>query len=92
MKLRVPEDVVWRDLGEEVVILNLATGIYFSLNKVGRRIWSLIAEQAGSDEVVSKVAQEFEADTSRIQDDFDSLVRELEAEGLVAAYERDSSV
>jgi coenzyme PQQ synthesis protein D (PqqD) len=85
MKLQISDDVVWRDLGEEVVMLNLATGIYFSLDGVGHRIWKLIAQQTAADEVVRSLVEEFDADAARIREDLDSLVYELEAEGLLAS-------
>lgn len=91
MKLHIPDDVVWSDLGEEVVMLNLATGTYFSLNGIGHRIWNLIAQQTSADEVVMSLAEEFDADAAQISRDLDSLVRELEAEGLLASSGRDSA-
>ena len=33
-----------RELGNEIVILNLQTGTYFGLNPVGARLWQLIEE------------------------------------------------
>ena len=36
MKVSIPDDVVFRDLAGEAVILNLASGAYFGINEVGR--------------------------------------------------------
>jgi hypothetical protein len=36
--LRVPDDVLFRDLDGEAVILNLRTGTYFGLDEVGMRM------------------------------------------------------
>jgi hypothetical protein len=38
MTLSIPEDIVFRDLAGEAVILNLGTGMYFGLNAVGTQI------------------------------------------------------
>lgn len=35
MNIRIPRDVVFRDLSGEGVLLNLATGTYFELDEVG---------------------------------------------------------
>ena len=40
----ISEDVVSRDLEGEAVILNLDSGTYFGLDRVGTRIWSLLQE------------------------------------------------
>jgi len=45
--VRIPDDVIFRELNGEAVILNLDNGTYFGLNSVGMRIWQL-CEQHGS--------------------------------------------
>ena len=42
---RIPDEVIFRELDGEAVILNLDTGIYFGLDAVGTRIWRLIEER-----------------------------------------------
>ncbi|PYO19380.1 MAG: hypothetical protein DMD85_18645 [Candidatus Rokuibacteriota bacterium] len=39
--IRIRKDVVFRELEGEMVLLNLATGVYFGLDPVGTRIWTL---------------------------------------------------
>jgi len=41
----IPDDVLFRELDGEAVLLNLKTGIYFGLNPVATRMWQLIVEQ-----------------------------------------------
>ena len=41
--LVVPEDVIFRELDGEAIILNLASGIYFGLDAIGTRMWALFA-------------------------------------------------
>ncbi len=45
---RIPDEVIFRELDGEAVILNLDTGIYFGLDAVGTRIWRLIEERSRS--------------------------------------------
>ena len=42
--LAVPDDVIFRELDGEAILLNLATGMYFGLDQVGTRLWALITE------------------------------------------------
>ena len=58
-RVTVCDDVVFRALGEESVILSLDTGMYFGLDPVGTRIWTLLADRdlAG---VAETIHQEFE--------------------------------
>jgi hypothetical protein len=78
-------DVIFRDLGGEAVLLDLASGRYFGLNPVGTRIWTLLAEGATVDAVVAALTQEFDGDPAAIARDVDELVAELAARGLVVA-------
>ena len=38
------EDVVWRNLQGESVLLDLKSGVYFGLDTVGTRIWTLLQD------------------------------------------------
>src|SRR4051812_12299454 len=37
-------DVVWREIDGEVVLLNVATGLYYGLDAVGSNIWRRLGE------------------------------------------------
>ena len=43
-KLFVPPHVISRRVGDEAVLLNLESGIYFGLDGVGKRIWDSLNE------------------------------------------------
>jgi hypothetical protein len=81
-RVTVCDDVVFRLLGEESVILSLDTGLYFGLDPVGTRIWTLLPERdlAG---VAEAIQQEFDAELQQIQQDVLSLVEQLVAKRLV---------
>lgn len=42
--IRVPPHVLARTVGDETVILDLASGSYFGLDPVGARVWQLLAD------------------------------------------------
>jgi hypothetical protein len=84
MNVRIPDDVVFRDLAGEAVILNLATGTYFGLDAVGTRIWHLLAEHGSVERVVEIVLSEYDVDEARLRRDVDALTSELRDRGLVS--------
>ena len=86
MKIKLPKEVVWTKLGEEVAILNSETGTYFGLDPVGSRIWCLMAEGHPIDEVVSKLLLEYQVDEARVRSDLRDLIRELEERALVKVF------
>ena len=83
MKVKLPKEVVWTKLGDEVAILNSETGTYFGLDAVGSRIWCLMAEGCALDEVVAKLLTEFEVDEQRVRSDLHELLEELKERSLV---------
>ena len=76
-RLRIPDDVVFREVAGESMILHLGSGIYFGLDDVGTRAWQLLAEHGSIDAVVPVMAAEFDADASTISADVTALVNEL---------------
>jgi hypothetical protein len=82
-RVAVCDDVVFRALGEESVILSLETGLYFGLDPVGTRIWTLLADRDLA-AVAKTLHEEFDADLSDIEKDVLALVEQLVEKRLVA--------
>lgn len=81
--LRASDDVVFREVYGEAVILNLVTGIYFGLDSVGTRIWQLIEEHHQLSMVLTQLGLEYEASEENLERDLLRLVTELKEKGLV---------
>ena len=80
--ITIPDDVLFRELDGEAVLLNLRTGTYFGLNPVATRMWQLIAEQHSLARVLDTLAREYEADRLVLENDLLELGRQLCASGL----------
>ena len=83
MNIKISDNVVWRDLEGEIVILNLTSGVYFSVDGVGTRIWILMAEQVATEEIVRQLIAEFEVEEAQLRSDMESLVKDLAGQGLI---------
>ena len=53
------------DLAGEAVILNLQTGMYYGLARVGARIWELIREPTRVADVRDAIVLEYDVDPAR---------------------------
>lgn len=62
MKVHIANDIVFRDLAGEAVILNLATGTYFGLDEVGTRIWHLLTQHGSTDQIIPALLAEYAVD------------------------------
>lgn len=81
--LVVPDDVIFRELDGEAIILNLATGIYFGLDEIGTRCWTLLAESGTLRHAAEAMAGEFEVERATLERDLLELAAGLLDKGLV---------
>ena len=82
LKINSP-NVVQDTIDGEVVIVNLKNGSYYSLDKVGADIWSLLERGDPVDRIVEGIAQKYEGAQSEIAGAVQKLVMELQKEELV---------
>jgi hypothetical protein len=83
MLIRIADEVMFRVLGDEAVILNLATNQYFGLNSVGTRLWQLIAEHGSEEKVIEAFLAEYEVEERQLRQDLADLIQQLMQKGLV---------
>jgi hypothetical protein len=78
------EDVVYRELNGEVVLVHLGTDGIYALNETGSRFWELLT--AGQDRVAiqAQLLEEFDVDPAILEAEIDALLVELAHAGLVA--------
>lgn len=77
------KDQVWCEMAGEAVILHLKSGIYYGLNPVGARIWSLIQDPRTVDSVLTALVEEYEVDPNRCEQDLFALLQDLQDRGLI---------
>jgi hypothetical protein len=70
-------------LGDEVVILNLQSGVYYGLDPVGARVWELAQTNQTFSNICQAVVDEFEVEPQQCERDVSDLLREMQAQGLV---------
>jgi len=73
----VTRDQISTDLGDEVVILDLKASMYYGLNAVGARIWSLIQEPRTIEEIRDALVSEYEVEPERCESDLIALLQSL---------------
>ena len=79
----VTKDQVSADLSGEAAILNLKSGVYYGLNPVGARIWSLIQEPKTVTEIKDTLLLEFDTEPEQCEADLFALLNELLSHGLI---------
>lgn len=71
------------ELSGEYVILNLARGMYFGLDRVGARIWALLQEPRTVTQIRDLILEEYDVDPERCESDLLKLLEDLEQQQLI---------
>jgi hypothetical protein len=81
-RVTVKEHVIFRALGDEAIVLNLDGGLYFGLDEVGTRIWTLLETEdlAG---VAAALVDEYDVSRETADVDVAAFVEALTGKGLV---------
>src|SRR4029079_12886064 len=80
---RISDGVVFRELDGEAVLLNLDSGMYFGLDRIGTRIWQLVEQHGRIDPIVTTLVDEYDADATVLREDVARLLGALTEKGLV---------
>lgn len=81
------EDVLFTSMGEDAVLLHVNRGDYYSLNKVGARLWVLADGTRSIDDLATMITEEFEIDREQAEKDIIELAEQLANEELVKVVE-----
>jgi hypothetical protein len=77
------KDQVSCDLAGEAAILSIKNGVYYGLDPVGARIWSLVQEPRAVAEIRNTIIGEYDVEPERCTRDLFGLLERLLAEGLI---------
>jgi hypothetical protein len=77
--------VIHEDLAGEIVLLELATGVYYSLDGVASRIWIFLLAGRTAHEIVTELIHEYDVSREQATGDVDRFFQDLERHGLVEA-------
>jgi hypothetical protein len=72
---------------DEMVIFENDRDAFFGLRGAGRRIWTLIAEDAHTaEDIVQRLCDEFDGDEALIRQDVAETIAKLSDHGLIEAH------
>ena len=88
MRFRINKpSVVYEKFDDELVLINLDSGNYYSFEKVGADIWGFIQSGASENEIIEKISHRYAGSLLTIEDAVKKFLRELKEEGLIVPDE-----
>jgi hypothetical protein len=76
-------DIAAEVIEGEAVIINLATGVYYSLDGVAGTIWRLVSDRLDVASIVNRLVASYEVDMADAERDVRNVLRQLLDEGLI---------
>ncbi len=80
-------DVAFQQIGEEMVLLNLKTGKYFSLDEVAARMWMHLMETHNLQATLEKMLEEYDVERERLQLHLNDFIAQLKSHELITDHE-----
>jgi len=77
------DEVLASAFGEEIVVLNLRSGVYYTLDEVAAKVWTLIASPSRVSAIRDEIVSEYDVDPMRCEHDIRELIQTLASHGLV---------
>jgi hypothetical protein len=78
------DDLYWREVDDEIVVLEVRTSTYLSVNNSGVLLWRILARGATREEAISALVEAYGIDTGSAAADVDRFVDQMRAAGLLA--------
>ena len=82
-KITLSKNVFAQEIDEETIILDSETQEYFSINEIGKVIWSLIEEKKNLAEIKAEMLDMYEVPQEQIEKDVLNFLQALEQKGLI---------
>lgn len=80
----IAPNVATQELDEELILLHLEHGVYYSLDEIGMRFWRLIEEHDGQIAAAyNAMTREFDVTPERLWADIEALVERLVSADLL---------
>jgi len=86
-RLTTGQSVVAAEVDQQAVLLHVDTGVYYGLDEVGARIWSLLAKGQSTSIILTTLIEEYDVDPAEVHHDVSAFIDRLLELGLAQVVE-----
>lgn len=83
-------DVTWRVIEGKCLLLHLGSGIYYTLDEVGRFIWESLDGKRPLGEILDKIVSKYEVEAGTAREDLLAVIKDLLEEDLAGTGEEEA--
>ena len=80
-------NVIFRRLGDEIVLFHLGSDRFYELNGTAARFWELLNGESDGREIQEKMLEEFAVDPAQLAGEAEALLDSLRKEDLISVDE-----
>jgi hypothetical protein len=77
------DEVAAKVIDGEAIIINLTTGVYYSMDSVGGKVWSMVEAHHDISTIAETLAAQFDVASDHCRHDVEELVEQLLNERLI---------
>lgn len=78
------ENLIWRNVDNEVLLLDTVSGHYFSLNDSASKIWNFLAEGNSLEQAAQRLSETYDISVEAARADIDELLILLKEEHILS--------
>lgn len=82
-QITISPQVLFQELENESIMLNLRDDAYYRLDDVSTRLWQLLSETGEVEPVVHQMLVEYQVDESRLRQDLAALLHQMATAGVI---------
>jgi len=90
-KWQISPKVLSSKIDEDVVLMSIDEGFYFTLEPVGSRIWELLSEKPATlEELVNQLMEEYEVDKETCMKDVQEFIDDMASKKLIIPVDQEN--
>lgn len=82
--VRISDSVLFQQINNECVLLDMESEQYFGLDDVGARMWQVLSENSDTEKALTLLLAEYDTDEKTMRKDLIKLITELGNEKLIS--------
>lgn len=86
-KIQLKEDLLTSKIGDEIVLMTIESGKYFSINQVGSKIWEMIKKPVTVEDVCKELTEEYAVSIEQCLSDTLPFLEKLNKDGLLVVLD-----
>ena len=83
-KYRISDRIVYREVDDGIVLINLDSGFYYSFNGTARFIFDMLKKDRDTAQVIDGLQSEFSITEEKARSDLSEFIEALEKEDIVS--------